>query len=118
MVLSPDTVTLHLICAFEVVAIGLFFKPSQLADVLTRPLTFRIGTKALPFASSRIREIQLTTVQAFTTSSFFHNPQNLRKGKTRSKENTPSKHKGIKEDEEKILKEGFKEDPANASPVI
>jgi hypothetical protein len=102
MVLSPDTVTLHLICAFEIVAIGLFFKPSQLADALTRPLTFRIGTKALPFAGSGIRGIQPTTMQAFTTSSLFHDPRICGKKRQNQKENPPSKHRWVKEDEEKI----------------
>jgi len=41
-------------------------------------------------------------MQAFTTSSYFHDPQNLREEKTRSKENPPSKQRWIKEDEEKI----------------
>jgi hypothetical protein len=96
MFLSPGTVTLHLFRAFEIVPVGQFFKPAFLACALTRPLTFRIGTKALPVACSGIRGIQLTTMQAFTTSSFFHNPQNLREEKTRSKENPPEKKRGPK----------------------
>jgi len=85
MIAPPDTGTRHLIRAFEIVAIGRFFKPSLLADTLTRPLTFRIGTKALPVACSGVRGIQLTTMQAFTTSSLFHDPMNLRKKRTGSK---------------------------------
>jgi hypothetical protein len=96
MFLSPDTVTLHLFRAFEIVAVPRFLKPSQLADALTRPLTIRIGTKALPFAHPGIRGIQLTTMQTVTTFPFFHNPQNQREEKTRSKENPPAKQRGSK----------------------
>jgi len=98
----PDTGTRHLIRAFEIVAIGRFFKPSQLANTLTRPLTFRIGTKALPFTCSGIRGIQLTTMQAFTTSSLFHDPRICGKKRQNQKENPPSKQRWVKEDEEKI----------------
>jgi hypothetical protein len=108
MQLSPDPCTFHLIRAFEIVPVCRFIKPALLTAALTRPFTFRPGTKALPVARSRVRGIQLSAMQTFTMSSFFHKPQNLREEKTRSKENPPARR-----GESKKMKKSIKRNVLN-----
>jgi hypothetical protein len=71
-------------------------EPALLSPTLTRLLTFLSRTEALTISGSGIWMVQLTTMEAFTTSYLFHRPQDLREEKPRSKENPPAKQMGSK----------------------
>ena len=96
MVFPPSAVTLHLFRTFEVIPVRRLLEPNLLAPALTRLLAFRLGTMALPMFGSRIGVIQLPTMQAVTTSVFFHDPLALREENPSAKENPHAKQMGPK----------------------
>jgi hypothetical protein len=96
MSFPPNTVALHLFLTLEVVLVRRFLKPAVLPPALTRLLTFRLGTMALPISGSGIGIIHLATMQAFTTGIFSHGPHALREEIPSAKENPPAKQMGPK----------------------
>jgi hypothetical protein len=101
MSVPPNAVTFHLFRAFKVVPVRRLLPPPLLASAFTHLLTFGSRTMALPISGSGIRMIELTTMQALTTSLFFHHPHALREENPRVKENPPAKQMGQKREKKR-----------------
>jgi hypothetical protein len=118
MILPPATNPIHLFGALEVVPVCRFLKPAVLPPALTRLLTFRLGTMALPITGSGIGMIHLPTMQAFTTVIFSHGPLALREENPRKKKTHLQNRWARRRTEEEIIFECFLKKTQSAKPPL